>query len=104
MSRQRIALVSVLVMIMTFLPGFAQATPRDSDGNHKVTICHVTNSAKNPWVIITVDVAAFDGHDKNDHMHHRSKDGRRDVVAVNGRCPTVNGDHDGGGDEPPVVG
>jgi ABC-type sugar transport system substrate-binding protein len=96
--RRRIALVAVLVGIMTVLPGFATATPGDESGNHKVTICHVTNSPTNPYVIITVDVAAFDGHDKSDHMHHVSKDGRRDVVATNGQCPAP----DDGGDEPVI--
>ena len=64
----------------------ATATPADEAGEHKVTICHVTNSPTNPYVIITVDVAAFDGEGKNDHSHHESKDGRRDFVLVGDSC------------------
>lgn len=47
----------------------AAATPRVG-GEHKVTICHVTNSATNPYVVIEVDVAAFDGEGANDHTQH----------------------------------
>ncbi len=45
----------------------------------QITICHVTNSATNPYVVIEVDLAAFDGEGKNDHAHHE-RDGRVDVV------------------------
>lgn len=83
-----LAAVAMLALAMT-IP--ASATPKDDDGEHKVTICHVTNSTSNPWVIIEVDVAAFDGEGKNDHTHHESKDGRTDVVAVDGVCPPVGG-------------
>ena len=34
---------------------------------HKVTICHATNSISNPYVQITVDEAAVDGQEGNDH-------------------------------------
>lgn len=37
------------------------ATQPDENNEHKVTICHRTNSASNPYVKITVDEAAADG-------------------------------------------
>ena len=77
---------AVLAAGLAALP--ATATPKDAAGGHTVTICHVTNSASNPYVLITVDVAAFDGEGKNDHTHHVSKDGRVDVLADEGVCPS----------------
>ena len=67
----------------------ASATPPGEDGNHTVTICHVTNSPTNPFVVITVDVAAFDGDGANDHTHHESHDGRVDQLAVDGECGDI---------------
>lgn len=83
-----LSIVGLLTLAMALPAG---ATPKDANGEHKVTICHVTNSATNPWVILEVDVAAFDGEGKNDHTHHESKDGRVDVLAVDGTCPAVGG-------------
>jgi hypothetical protein len=39
-----------------------------SSPEHKVTICHRTNSYTNPYVVITVDIASvkFQGHDGHD--------------------------------------
>ena len=89
--RRLIGTLSIVAMLAVVLAIPASATPKNQDGEHKVTICHVTNSSSNPWVIIDVDFAAFDGDGKNDHYHHVSKDGRMDVEPTNGTCPTVEG-------------
>jgi hypothetical protein len=44
--------------------GAAAATPGD---DAKITICHRTNAVTNPYVVITVDVAAADGDLGNDN-------------------------------------
>ena len=37
------------------------------DPGHKVTICHATASATNPYVVITVDIASIVGDDGHGH-------------------------------------
>jgi hypothetical protein len=88
MLKRLILLGAAAMLAVAVLPGAAGATPADGDG-HKVTICHVTNSASNPYVVITVDVAAFDGEGKKDHTQHYSdKTGLSDAeIDINGLCP-----------------
>ncbi len=81
---RRVLAASAIVAPLLVMPA-ASATPDHGDG-HTVTICHVTNSATNPFVVITVDVAAFDGEGHNDHTQHLSKDGRTDALYIDGVC------------------
>ncbi|MDH3470120.1 MAG: hypothetical protein OEM94_02265 [Acidimicrobiia bacterium] len=83
------AMVALGVILALAVAVPIMATPKDAHGDHKITICHVTNSHNNPFVVINIDVAAFDGEGKNDHTHHVSKDGRVDVLFVNGECQTT---------------
>ncbi|HWB88703.1 MAG TPA: hypothetical protein VG872_05775 [Acidimicrobiia bacterium] len=76
-----VVILGMLAMALAF-PAFA-TKPDDSSGlesGHKITICHATRSLANPYVEITIDIAAWDiaDPDSNDHgpQHHlRSKDG-----------------------------
>ncbi len=85
------------------VPGLAKPP---ADGDHKVTICHVTGSERNPWVVITIDRSAWDGEGANDHTHHE-KNGRSDhVLPASGICREVGGIGDPGdnGDDGDVGG
>ena len=90
--------LAVAALATALIAAPASATPKDAGGEHKITICHVTNSATNPYVIIEVDVAAFDGEGKNDHAHHVSNDGRVDVP-YDEVLGCVADDSGGGGDD-----
>ena len=60
------AITGVLLLLGVLLPVRAEATSPDPE--HKVTICHRTDSYSNPYVEITVDVASIfrQGHDGHD--------------------------------------
>jgi len=78
---RRITNVFVALVLAVFaLAGPAGATPKNDSGAHKVTICHYTHSQTNPYVVITVDVAAFDGLGHNDHTLHG------DLEYIDGEC------------------
>ena len=54
-----------LVVVALAAPASTLATKGNPD--HKVTICHRTDSQTNPYVQLTVDVASVDGIAGNDH-------------------------------------
>jgi hypothetical protein len=93
-----LALLAIVVMVAAMMAGPAAATPKNAAGEHKATICQVTNSATNPYVIIEVDRAAFDVAGKSDHAHHIAKDGRGDLLynQQTGECEAQPGDDPGG--------
>lgn len=97
-ERRIMNVIVALTLAVFTLAVPAGATPKGDDGEHKVTICHVTNSAANPYVVITIDEAAWDGADASDHQHHVAKDGRVDfVLEPGGDCsdgPTDDDDTD----------
>jgi len=76
-----LTIVGCLVAVFAF-PAFATKPDAESglESGHKITICHATRSLSNPYVEITIDIAAWDvaDPDNNDHgpVHHeRTKDG-----------------------------
>jgi hypothetical protein len=78
--RKILGIAGAVVLASAALSGTALATQPDSPGpaaggpyvedGHKVTICHRTGSETNPYVVITVDVAAINGQGAQDHDHH----------------------------------
>jgi hypothetical protein len=81
---RRIALLASLVLLVVAVaaPASAKRTESSSvaDEGHKITICHATRSLSNPYVKITIDLAAWDVSDTDPtahgpHHHAREKDG-----------------------------
>ena len=68
--RRRLCAAGATVLMAVMVPlgavGVASASQQGDD--HKVTLCHRTNSANNPYVVITIDKAAVfkRGHDTHD--------------------------------------
>ncbi|MDP9494312.1 MAG: hypothetical protein M3P87_03640 [Actinomycetota bacterium] len=87
MRRRKIAFATTTVVLVLSIMAPALATkpgtnPDLIDG-HKITICHVTNSATNPYVVITIDIAAWDneGDERHSPDHHvNRKTGQHDQV------------------------
>lgn len=74
------AMVSLLVLgLMAPAMATRPGTVEDAIDGHKITICHATNSAKNPYVVITIDVAAWQGggdvrHSPDHHVNAKTGD------------------------------
>ncbi|MEO8510469.1 MAG: SpaA isopeptide-forming pilin-related protein [Chloroflexota bacterium] len=76
-ASRSLVFVSLMALAVALLVGIrpALATQPDSSGEHKVTICHRTNSITNPYTVNTVDYSSVDGglvHDNGngDHTEH----------------------------------
>lgn len=83
-QRRRLRVVTVLGCLGLAWLGLAPTSAQaDQGGNERVTICHATASAKNPYVVQTVSASALGGGGRSDHSAHAG-----DII------PPVNG-HDG---------
>ncbi len=81
MRKRLITLVATISLAVLGLMAPALATkpgtnPELIDG-HKITICHVTNSDTNPYVVITIDISAWhdegnQGHSPEHHVNHKT--------------------------------
>lgn len=77
-SRVGVVLGAAAVLFGLVLASSVIATPPD---NHKVTICHATNSNTNPYLVIDVDIASS-GYLKAGHNGHEGPiwyDGAKDA-------------------------
>jgi hypothetical protein len=64
-SVRAVAVFGAVVGLLGASASLASATKADPD--HKVTICHATASATNPYVVITVDIASIVGDSGHGH-------------------------------------
>jgi hypothetical protein len=87
--------VTVTAIAVTLLMAGGVSSAQAARGE-RVTICHATGSASNPYVLITVSERAFDGEGRSDHKNHQDK---KDLFPVPpGGCPGGPGPGPGPGD------
>ncbi len=58
--------LTALALVLGVLAVAPIASATQPDPNHRVTICHRTNSTKHPYVVITVDEASINGQTGDD--------------------------------------
>jgi hypothetical protein len=87
MRRRITILLAAISLAVLGVMGPALATKPGTDPDlidgHKITICHVTDSATNPYVVITIDISAWHddgnkGHSPEHHFNHKT--GQHDQV------------------------
>ena len=68
MRRKSVRTAGLFVVVFGARRGGASlASATKPEPDHKVTICHATASATNPYVVITVDVASIVGDSGHGH-------------------------------------
>ena len=79
-----VLILSLPLGLMFLYPAKAEAK---SNGNKKITICHATGSATNPFVEITISKNGWE----NGHQDHQNG---RDFVVIGNNCPAKNVEHE----------
>jgi hypothetical protein len=69
---KKLLVVAALVTAVSGLAGLTSVSAKHTENTNpnKVTICHATNAANNPYVIITVDKSAANSGGHDDHTSH----------------------------------
>jgi len=80
-----LVLFLALGLILSF--GQPSAASAKSNGSKKITICHATGSATNPFVEITISRNGW----VNGHQDHQNG---RDFVVIGNNCPAKNVEHE----------
>lgn len=81
-------LTLVALCALTAAAGLIRAQHASAGSDHKVLICHGTASAKNPYVLISVDESAVAGHFNGTAPGH-GKNNYPDKYPVNGSCSDI---------------
>jgi hypothetical protein len=94
--RAGISLIATAVVAGTMLMAGAVPASATPPPDHKVTICHATNSVTNPYVVITVDIASS-GYVKAGHDGHTG-----DIPTSIADVQTMKDNHEAWGDVIPA--
>ncbi len=102
---KKLLFTAAVVLASAGMSQTALAQGNSNRQEEKVTLCHRTNSVKNPYVKITVDQSAVDGNEKSDHFgEHKGPIATSEAVAQQLKndktewgdiIPPVEGVHEG---------